>query len=183
MSCTTGQPKWLSMIATVLLMAATVSAAEPSREYQVKAAFIYNFTQFIEWPEGAFASADAPFVVAVLGKDPFNGALEQAMEGKRVGSRAVVVRRYEVGSVIGPCQILFVPLTEESAVINKLPRLVGDRPILTVGESDAFLPLGGIFRFYTEDKKVRFEVSTQPAEQRRLKISSKLLKLARIYKK
>ncbi len=155
---------------------------QPSQEYKVKAAFIYNFARFIEWPAEAFSNCQAPFVIAVVGTDPFNGALEQAVAGKAVGNRPVEIRHFDSVDKIGPCQILLIPTTDddtESAIVQK----VKYNHVLTIGESDNFDANGGSLRFFTEDGKVRFEINTDATEQAQLKISSKLLKLARIFKK
>lgn len=166
----------------LLVWIPAVIGAEPSREYQVKAAFIYNFTQFVEWPADSFADADAPLIVAVVGDDPFGGALQQAFAGKLVGTRRVVVRNLATVDQIGPCQLLFVPASQAASLPTILKRLNG-APTLTVGESDGFTADGGGICFYTENNKLRFEVNLDASEQARLKISSKLLKLARIFKK
>ena len=155
---------------------------EPSQEYKLKAAFICNFARFIEWPPGSFANDDAPFVIGVVGADPFNGALEQAVAGKKVGSRRVEIRHLGAVDKITSCQILVIPTTDdesESAILRK----VGKDPVLSIGESDSFCALGGCIRFFTEDNKMRFEINVDATDQAQLKISSKLLKLARIFKK
>ena len=87
MSWRTNPFKLLLAIAVVVVLALPCGADEPSQEYKVKAAFVFNFAKFIEWPKEVFSSADAPFVIAVVGTDPFNGSLEQAVAGKRIGTR------------------------------------------------------------------------------------------------
>jgi hypothetical protein len=171
-----------SALIAVLGLALLCGGDEPSQEYKVKAAFIYNFARFIEWPTGAFTSADAPLVIAVVGTDPFSGSLEQAVVGKVVGNRRVEIRHFDSVDKIGPCQILFVPTTDdntESAIVQK----VRNDHVLTIGESDNFAAQGGSLRFFSQDGKVRFEINTDVTDQAQLKISSKLLKLARIFKK
>jgi YfiR/HmsC-like len=172
---------WGTLI-VVLTLALSVRADEPAREYKVKAAFIYNFAQFVDWPTSAFESADAPFVVAVVGKDPFNGLLEEVVAGKRVGGRTVVVQHFDSSAGIGQCQILFVPMTEEGS-LGTIIQKMQNKPVLTIGEVDDFTEEGGCFRFFTEDNKMRFEINQDAAEQAGLRISSKLLRLARIFKK
>jgi hypothetical protein len=176
------QFKLLLALAAVLGLALPCGAYEPSQEYKVKAAFIFNFAKFIEWPREVFSSADAPFVIAVVGADPFNGALEQAVAGKRVGTRGVEIRHFDSVDKIGPCQILFVPTTDDNSQVQIIRKVENDH-VLTVGESDNFSSNGGSFRFFTEDNKMRFEVNTDATDRAQLKISSKLLKLARIFKK
>ncbi|HUB25597.1 MAG TPA: YfiR family protein [Tepidisphaeraceae bacterium] len=167
----------------VLLLASTPAAADgPAREYVVKAAFLYNFTQFVTWPNNTYSSADAPFVVAVLGDDPFDGALEEAMQGKTAEDRPIVVKHFASTDEMGPCQVLFVPQSQDS----ELPALfgkLGTIPVLTVGESEQFLPAGGGIRFLLEDNRIRFEISPAATDAARLKVSAKLMKLARIYQR
>jgi hypothetical protein len=168
---------------TAMLRCATVCrAGEPSQEYKVKAAFIYNFARFIEWPAEVFGGGDAPFVIGVVGADPFNGALEQAVAGKRVGSRTVVVKHFATADDLGPCQILFVATGDEELQTRILQK-VQNQHVLTVGESDTFDADGGCLRFVLENSKMRFEINTDATDQAKLKISSKLLKLAKIYQK
>ena len=173
----------LSAAALLLVLDVSARADGVSREYQLKAAFVFNFSQFIEWPEEAFASKDSPFVVTIVGQDPFAGAIEQAMAGKSVGTHPVVIKHVDAIAKFDRCQILFVPATEDQSIVNVLRRVIANSPVLTVGESDAFIQSGGAIRFYTEDNKIRFEVNQEAAASARLKISSKLLRLARIYKK
>jgi hypothetical protein len=174
--------KPLPVILAVLGLALLCGGDEPSQEYKVKAAFIYNFARFIEWPPEAFANADAPFVIAVVGTDPFNGALEQAVAGKKVGTRRVEIRHFDSVEKIGSCQILFLPTTDDDAQAQIIHKVANDH-VLTVGDSENFDSNGGSFRFFMEDNKMRFEVNTDATDRDKLRISSKLLKLARIYKK
>jgi len=174
-----------SVVLAAALMAVKTAicwADGPSREYLVKAAFLYNFTQFVSWPSDAFAATDSPFVVAVVGDDPFSGALEKAMSGKSVANHPIQVQHFSSADQLGDCQMLFVPASEDS----NLSEIIGaeaKRPVLTVGETDAFSPAGGCMRFYLEDGKVRFEIGPDAVDEARLKVSAKLMNLARIYKK
>jgi len=160
-----------------------VRAEEPSKEYLIKAAFIYNFTQFIEWPADSFASPDAPFIVGVAGIDPFNGALDQAFADKVVGSRKVVVKYFNSIAVIEPCQVLFISNSEERTLDHVFRRQLGTAATLTVGEFNSLLTTGGSVRFFSEGNKIRFEINLAAVDRARLKISSKLLKLAKVVTK
>jgi hypothetical protein len=167
----------------VLSLLCACGAGEPSQEFKVKAAFLYNFARFIEWPGSAFKDANSPFVIAVVGKDPFDGALEQAVSGKTIGNRKVEIRHFDSVDKIGPCQILFVPATDDESE-RQINEKVKNDPVLTVGESERFVSDGGgAVRFFTDDGKMRFEISTDATDAAQLKVSSKLLKLARIFKK
>jgi hypothetical protein len=172
----------VALLLTQLALWRPVLADEPSREYQVKAAFIFNFTQFVQWPEKAFGGSGDVFTVAIVGDDPFDGALERAVVGKTVGSRRIVFRHFDNAADLQPCQLLFVPPAEDgelTAIMNKL----GSGPVLTIGESEVFLRMGGEMRFYTEENKVRFEINMDATDKSGLKISSKLLRLAKIFAK
>jgi len=167
---------------TVLLaLAALARGEEPSREYQLKAAFIYNFAQFTVWPDKAFSSDDAPFVVAVIGQDPFGDAVRGVMEGKKIGNHSIILRHFNSADEVRGCHLLFVPAAEQDKY-DAIFKAVGDRPVLTVGETPGFPAAGGTIRFLIEDNKIRFEVNLDSAYKAGLKISSKLLSLAKIYK-
>jgi len=169
-------------VAVVSTIALPAQADEGAGEYKVKAAFIYNFARFVDWPDTAFSSADAPFVVAVVGKDPFEGILEQLVAGKQVGARRIVVKHFDSADQIGPCQILFVPMSEDDSLSGIIQK-VQNSPVLTIGESEDFDSSGGCFRFFTDDNRMRFEINQDAAEQAGLRVSSKLLKLAKLFKK
>ena len=172
----------MGLLAALVLSVVRPCAADgPSREYLVKAAFIYNFTQFITWPKDAYSCADSPFIVGVLGDDPFDGTLEQAMDGKTVDGHPVVVRHFASVDQLGPCQVLFVPQSQEDSMAAVMSRLAAT-PVLTIGESEDFLPGDGGIRFLLEDGKIHFEINPAATDAARLKISAKLMKLARIYK-
>jgi hypothetical protein len=177
--------KKLTPLVTITVMLGIVAvcrADEPSQEYKVKAAFVYNFARFIEWPASVFSREDSPFVIGVVGSDPFNGALELAVAGKLTGSRTIVIRYFATADDIGTCQILFVATNDEEAQTKILQKVV-NQAVLTLGESETFSADGGCLRFFVENSKMRFEINTDATDQAKLKISSKLLKLAKIFKK
>jgi hypothetical protein len=173
--------KPLAAIVAVLALA-LCGSDEPSQEYKVKAAFIYNFAKFIEWPSGHFASDDSPFVIAIVGTDPFNGELDRALAGKKVGTHPVEARHFESAESVGRCEVLFIADNDDEAVAKIIATLSG-KAVLTVGDGEHFDADGGAIRFFTEDGKMRFEINTDATDAAKLKISSKLLKLARIFKK
>jgi hypothetical protein len=179
--------RWNKLIFPLLLVVAWTCWSEHnvyagSREYEVKAAFIYNFTQFIEWPKDALPAGDGPFVIAVIGPDPFEGALEKIFSGKNAAGRAIVTKHFESVEEIGPCQLLFVPAGMDGnarAIMDK----VGKSPVLIVGEGESLLAVGGAVRLYLEDGRMRFQISSDALDAARLKASAKLMQLARPYKK
>jgi hypothetical protein len=164
------------------MMLAVCAQGQPIDEYQVKAAFLYNFAKFVEWPAQTFKSSSEPIKVCVLGQDPFGPALAEAVSGKQIEGRALLVRNISDARQAGNCQILFVSSSER----KRLPSIfVGIKAasILTVGEMEGFTAEGGVINFRLEDGRVRIEINVQAAEQGRLHISSKLLSLAQIVKR
>jgi hypothetical protein len=161
-------------------LAAPVALAEASKEYAVKAAFIYNFAQFTQWPSDAFQSADSPFVIGVMGDDPFDGALEQAVAGKNVSGHPMVIHHLSSASDVEKCQLVFVPASQDARLADVF-KAVDAKPVLSIGETDNFPWAGGTIRFYMEDNKVRFEINPGSADHAHLRISSKLMKLAKIF--
>lgn len=151
----------------------------PPTEYEIKAAFLYNFAKFVEWPAAAFSDSLAPFVIGIVGPDPFGPQIDRALDGKTVHGRPLAVRRFPTAARSGGAPLLYFGDTDTTAVRRGLRSLAGS-PVLTVGEAEAFLDLGGAIRFVLESNKVRFEIDVGAAEAARLKISSKLLRLARV---
>jgi hypothetical protein len=164
----------------VAMFAASAPAqSRPLPEYEVKAAFLYNFAKFVEWPAEALPASPAPFKLCVLGKDPFGTGLQQAVQRKTVGDRELkVMRLNEVRQTEG-CHILFISSSERRQMRQILETLQW-ASILTVGETEDFGRLGGIINFTLEQDKIRFQINLDAAARARLKISSKLLALAKI---
>jgi hypothetical protein len=156
---------------------AAADSSPPPREYEIKAAFIYNFTKFIEWPARSFPDAHSPFVIGVLGDSPCLPALEQLVKDRKVNGRPIAVRKVGSAQELGMLQILFVGSGQESE-LGALSHELAGAPILTVGESDTFPAAGGTIDFVRQDDKVRFEINLHSAERAGLKISAQLLKLA-----
>jgi hypothetical protein len=153
-------------------------AASPS-EYQLKAVFLFNFAQFVEWPAAAFASPGAPLVIGVLGEDPFGGYLDETVRGERVNDHPLVIERYRNVEEIGTCHILFVSSSE----LNQLETVfhaLSNRPILTVGDVEGFATRGGMIRFATDHSRIGLRINRAAAEGAGLKLSSKLLRPAQI---
>jgi hypothetical protein len=168
---------WSLALLTAAGAEAATAAATPSREYEIKAAFLYNFTKFVEWPAASFPDATAPIVIGVLGDSPFAAALERVVHDRTVNGRAIAVRRVESLEELATAHVLFVASTEE-ARFGSLEPTIETSPILTVGESEFFASLGGVVTFVVQDDKVRFEVNASSADHAGLKISAQLLKLA-----
>ena len=152
--------------------------ASASREYRIKAAFLYNFAKFTVWPATAFADAKAPLRLCVLGEDPFDGALD-ALEGRTVRNRPIVASRPASGDPLGKCHLLFIGASEHGRLGTILESLRG-MPVLVVGDTPHFASSGGIIRLEIVGNKVRFEINVGAAQHAKLKIDSRLLKLGRI---
>jgi hypothetical protein len=152
--------------------------AQSLSEYQVKAAFIYNFAKFIDWP-GATPQGD--FVIGILGDDPFRGALQATVKDRSIDGRPVVVRQVPSADAARSFQILFVSTSERERLPAILDSLKGSA-VLTVGETEGYAKSGVVINFIVEDNRVRFEVNVDAAERANLRISSKMLSLARIVK-
>jgi hypothetical protein len=148
----------------------------PALEYQVKAAFLLNFTKFVEWPSNAFSDPNAPLVLCVLGRDPFGHTLDEIVTGEVVSGHRLVVHR--IGESIEPqsCHVVF--LAEGTKDVKRTLKSLGEG-VLTVGEGDTFLREGGAIAFVVVDRRVRFDINRLAAEQAGIKLSSKLLSVAR----
>lgn len=150
-------------------------------EYQVKAAFLGHFIKFTEWPKDAFDGKKDPVVLAVLGKNPFGKFLDKAMKEMKIGKRKVEVRYHESLEGVGDPHVLFVPRTE-SDVVDDMRKALKGKSILIVGELKDFAVSGGVANFFLDKSKLRFEINPAEAKRRKLKISSKLLRLSKIIK-
>lgn len=169
----------LAVAGVLLIGLATSHASAATKEYEVKAAFLFHFTQFVEWPDSTFADADAPFCIGVLGDDPFGTTLDQIVKDETVHKHKISIKRSHDAADLKGCQILFVSNSEKDHLQQILSSL-NESSILTVGESDGFTRQDGIINFYLDEKKVRFEIKPDAAKRRGLKISSQLLGLGRI---
>jgi hypothetical protein len=170
----------------VALAAATVPAPAqaPARssvapEYQVKAVFLYNFAQFVEWPASAFPDSAAPLVICVLGEDPFGPYLDETVRGETVQAHPLAVQRHRRVKDIKGCHILFVSRQELERLPEILDTLKG-RATLTVGDAEGFAKRGGMIRFMTEQNRIRLRVNLAAARAAHLTLSSKLLRPAQI---
>jgi hypothetical protein len=152
---------------------------EAPGEYQLKAAFLFNFAKFIDWPGTSFATPQSPFTICILGTDPFRRAMDDALRGKTVGDRAVAVERSRDLADARHCQIVFVSSSEKRRVPEILGGLRGTNA-LVVGETEGFAEAGASVQFTIEDDRVRFLINTDAAARAGLKVSSKLLSLARV---
>ena len=148
-----------------------------SKEFQVKAVFLYNFAQFVEWPANAFTAPDSPLVIGVLGLDPFGVFLDETVRNEKVNGRPLVVERYRSASEIGSCHILFISGSEGPRASQVAAALKG-RSVLTVCDWEGFVRHGAMVRFAMERSRVRLKINLDAARAEGLNISSKLLRSA-----
>jgi hypothetical protein len=171
------------------------SDSTASREYQVKAAFLYNFIKFIEWPKEKVTDSNEPMIIGVIGQDPFGNAFDP-LETKDTKSKKVFIKRFKSWEelkksgekdksslerqvkAIQKCHLLFICPSEEKN-LKEVLNLVKGHSILTVGETKGFLEAGGIINFVMEEKKVRFEINVTTAKKSKLEVRSQLLRLAK----
>lgn len=169
----------MTLIAAAWLCAPAVWSQQPSpTEYQVKAAFLFNFAKFVEWPKSSYMGDEAPFSICVLGQDPFGDALN-TLRGKFVANRPVAVWRIKDAAAGWHCQILFVSSSEKSRLSAIFGAMRGAHTLL-VGETDGFAARGGAIQFTLEENHVRFAINPEAIRRAGLEISSKLLALATI---
>ena len=148
-----------------------------SHEYEIKAAFLFNFTRFIEWPSESFTDPTGPIVIGVIGDDPFGAELANAVKNRRVNGRSIVARSISSAEDARATHLLFVGMTRPED-LARLMRVLSGYPVMTVGESAAFTALGGTITFVVQDNKVRFQINAESAEQVHVRISAQLEKLA-----
>jgi hypothetical protein len=169
---------WRIMVPIFLSLTATQAVAQTRvHDYEVEAVYLFNFTQFVEWPSAAFADAQKPIIIGVLGDDPFGAYLDETVRGETVGKRPLVVRRYRRVEDVDACQVLFISRSEAQFLKTIIDRLK-DRSILTVSDADGFTQHGGIVHFVTQDEHVRLRINVEAAKVAGLTISSKLLQVA-----
>jgi len=182
----------------VLLTGGSITAkaegnAGSTQEYQIKAAFLYNFVRFVDWPNEQTADGNEPISIGIVGNDPFGNAFE-SLKDKTVKGRKVIINRFRSFAdleksdsqnesqkqieAIRRCHLLFISSSEKSKM-NEIIKLLNSSPVLTIGETCGLLKAGGIIRLLMEDKKVRFEINLDAAERVNLKVSSQLLRLAK----
>ena len=140
--------------------------------------FLYNFTRFIDWPSAVLRSPADPFVIGIIGDDPFGDYLDETVTGERVGTHPILVRRMKDISEIGNCHILYIGSHDQEFTRRVLDE-VAKKSILTVSDLPGYYRWGGIVRFFTENNKIRFQINVQQSREAELVISSKLLSVAK----
>jgi hypothetical protein len=168
----------LILVASPAAWYARAGDAPGPTEYQLKAAYIYHFAQFVDWPSTAFAKPDSPLVIGILGDNPFGGDLTRTVAGKVLNKHPLVVQEYHaVGDLTNACQVLFISSSEK----RNLPEIFAslkDASTLTVGDVPHFTENGGMINFILEGDKIRFQINETNVKKARLNMSFKLLSLA-----
>ena len=147
-------------------------------EYTVKAAFLYNFAKFVEWPDDAFLNDRCSIVLGIFGEDPFGRALD-SIKRKTVGARKLVIERSQTLEDLKKCHLIFISRSEKND-LDKIIAQLKDLNVLTVSDIEGFALKGGVIGLFTAGNKIRFEINVDSAKRNGLQISSKLLKLAKI---
>jgi hypothetical protein len=176
------RPARSALIPALLLLALALGRpaggdTPDASEYEVKAAFLYNFAKFVEWPQEALTPGR--FTIGIIGEDPFGGLLQQLLNGRLVADRQVDVKRVRTLEEAARVQILFIGGSEEGS-LGRILNTVRRRHVLTVGDREEFAARGCVIGFHILDNRVRFAVNLASADEAGLKMSSQLLKLATI---
>lgn len=171
-----------SLVVHCMLLSAQTNTSKSaqtntSKEYQIKAVFLFNFAQFVEWPASAFPEEKAPLIIGVFGDDPFGTYLDQAVRGEKVNNHPLVIQRYRNIEDVKECHILFINLSDKEQVTQTCKSLKG-KNTLTVSDGSGFIKQGGMIRFVKESNKIKFQINPEAAKADSLTISSKLLRLA-----
>lgn len=159
------------------LLAPSLGAEPPRHQYEVKAALLHSFTKFVQWPEACLQDAPYPFVIGILGKDPFGTRIDLVLDGKTAQGRPILIRRVDSIEAVGSCHIVFFGAMEPEREQRALKRL-GDLPVLTIGESDTFVERGGAIQFIRVQNRVHFRINLQATGDAGLRIDPNLLKVA-----
>jgi hypothetical protein len=165
------------LLAALSLLSAYATAAP--EEYQLKAVFLFNFAQFVDWPAQDARNPQSPFVIGVFGTDPFGSQLDEVVRSETVGGRALVVKRYQKPDEIGDCHILFLGNVPPDS-LEQLQQISQQRHILTVSDLDTVAKPGAMIQFMTERNRIRLRINVESARAAGLTISSKLLRPAQL---
>jgi uncharacterized protein DUF4154 len=173
---------WALVAVFVLLFVfgSPATGAPPANEYELKAAFLYNFVKFTEWPAAELGKSDEPFIIGVLGRDPFGGVLDKIIEGETIYNKRVVARRFlRMEEAAASSHVLFIGTSEEPNLAAIL-KLLDGQAVLTVSEIVNFAQRGGVIDLKTENNRIVFEINLSAAKRAGLTMNAQLLKLAKV---
>ena len=162
-----------------MLLSSVAAQAQISREYQLKAVFLYNFAQFTEWPTNVFADDKSPIVIGIVGADPFDRVLQDTIRDENVGGHPLTVQHYLHATDIKPCHILFITQSEMRHA-DEILQAVKGKPVLTVADTDSASTAGAMIRFVLVNNKVHFRINAEAAHAANISLSSKLLRVAEL---
>ena len=165
------------MLAALIFSVAMITQAQSATEYQVKAAFLFNFAKFVDWPADAFPTPDSPLLICVLGQDPFGRDFEQLITDKTVNGHRIEIAHPDGVPQARACQIVFIGIAEKQ--MQPVLQALKGSSVLTVSDAPGFTKMGGVIGFVLDDNRVRFEINQKAAEQSRLKLSARLLTVAK----
>lgn len=167
------------LVCTTLFCCVSISIqAQTASEYQVKAAFLFNFSKFIEWPPESFSNPGEAFVVGILGTDPFGKFLPEFISGEKVLDHQMVIKHFDNALQVEKCHILFV---SESVKTAEVLHLLKAKNLLTISDRPNFVESGGMIEFYTENETIRIKINMNAVKASDLNVSSKLLRIAKLY--
>ena len=169
--------RFILAAACIALSGMHARSAAPAGEYQVKAAYLFNFGQFVEWPAAAYSSPTAPFVIGIVGEDPFGNVIDDIVRGESLAGRPLVVKRFKSAEDVAGCNILFIGRSEAPRIERTLQALRG-RHVLTVTDFTGAGSDAAIIALKTENNRIRMRINVEEARANDLVISSKLLRLA-----
>ena len=172
----------LMCVLGLLLFSSGRAQDSPPSEYQIKAAFIFNFAKFVEWPPEALPGPSLPMVIGILGDSSFGPDFQQAFAMKRINDHPLLVKEFRQAADVTNCHILFISSSVFNALEEKERREImeslGRSNVLIIGEAPGFTEADGMISFVKENNKIRFQINEPAAKKARLKVSSKLLSLA-----
>ena len=168
-----------ALAAGVFFCGIAAAQSEQPSEYEVKAAFLFNFTKFVEWPDSSFPDAHSPIVTGIVGDDPFGASLTRLVAGQKAQGRSIAIIRYRRGDDLRRCHVLFISGSERTRIAQILAALQ-DTGVLTVSDIDGFAEAGGAVQFVMQENRVHFVVNLDAASQSKLRVSAKLLALAQV---
>jgi hypothetical protein len=169
----------LAVLLALLGLASSASGQQAAQADQLKAAFVFQFANYVQWPDSAFEDASSPVVIGIVGNDAMVKTLTASVRGKTVGTRGFRVTNITSEKDVESCHIVFIDAADDKRVDDYLA-YTRTKPVLTVSDDDNFTAEGGIIRLFEKDNKLRFEVNVDEAERSGITISSKLLGLAQV---
>ncbi|MEO7523062.1 MAG: YfiR family protein [Ferruginibacter sp.] len=171
--------KACGILVLLMILSTHFVQAQTSAEYQVKAVFLFNFTRFVDWPSAAFESTNSPFIIGILGDDPFGNYIDETVSGESTGGHPIIIKRYKTVKDIDNCHVLYIHSVDDES-IRLIIADTKTKNVLTVSDANHFASLGGVIGFFLENNKIRMQINQEAAKSASLNISSKLLGVAKV---